>query len=217
MFMKSREWLVHILIGIILVVVLWGCIGVSEQNPQTEERHYPTVFITPLVTQIIATRPAATSTPEEEPTPIPIDDTSWNPLKVAAYYPIRGCVASRLHIGDAAFVSYNGGKMGVYPSKDIEYAPLVRMTEPGEAFVIVDGPWCVQNTLVWEVKTTDEEDSTETQGAMTWKIANYVPEGNGEQYWLLPLQTNPGIPTPKPTSMNAYVLRLKAPKGCGRR
>jgi len=217
---KIKEWLVHLLIGMIIVILLWGCIGVSEQNTETEQRHYPTVFITPLVTQIIATRSASTATPEEELTSTPIADTSWNPLKVAAYYPIRGCVASRLHIGDAAFVAYNGGKMGVYPSKDIEYSPLVRTTQPGEAFMIVEGPWCVQNTLIWKVNTTNEEDSVGIGSPMVNEIENYVPEGNGEQYWLLPLQSNPGIATPISTKTNqaAFItIRPFIPKGCGGR
>jgi hypothetical protein len=200
-----------------LALLLSACIGTTQQNSQPEQRNYPTVFITPLVTQIIATRSAPTPTPQEESTPTQIIAASYDPLKVKAYYPITGCVASRLRVGDSAFVAYNGGQMGVYTSKDITFAPLLRNAETGESFLITDGPWCDEKTIVWKVRTMNEEDSVEDAGGWAWEIENYVPEGNGDQYWLLPLESNPGIPTPKPTQQRLmYYVKLHFP-GCGRR
>jgi len=206
----TRPALLHAAMS--LSILLSACIGSSQQSSQPEQRNYPTLFITPMVTQVIATRSAPTATPEEESTPTQVLSSSYDPLKVSIYYPVKGCVASRLRVGDAAFVAYNGGQMGVYPSKDIAFAPILRYAQTGEAFLITEGPWCDENTLVWKVETTDEEQ-------IEMDIENYVPEGNGEQYWLLPLETNPGIPTPNPTEQQAY--KLSFPKGyfrgCGHR
>jgi len=219
MVIKRIKWLALLQVVMSLSILLSACVGSSQQPSQPEQRNYPTLFITPLITQVIATRSAPTATPEEESTPTQIMSSSYDPLKARIYYPIRGCVASRLHIGDAAFVATNSGQMGVYPSKDINFAPLIRYAEMGEAFMITDGPWCQDNTLIWRVNTTNEEDSTGSSGgSINWEVENYVPEGNGEQYWLLPLQANPGIATPKPTQSQAYFVSFpKGIKGCGRR
>lgn len=191
-----------------LAILLSGCVGSTQQSSQPEQRNYPTLFITPMVTQVIATRSAPTATPEEESTPTQVLSSSYDPLKVAIYYPIRECVASRLRVGDSAFVAYNGGQMGVYPTSDITFAPMLRYAQTGEAFLITDGPWCEENTIIWKVKTIDEEQ-------IEMGVENYVPEGNGEMYWLLPLEENPGIATPKPTQQQG--LQVSIPKfyrGC---
>ncbi len=202
-----------------LAIILSACIGATQQTTENQQRNYPTVFITPLITQIIATRSAPTPTPELESTPTPTDTGGFDPFRANIYYPIRGCVGSRLKIGDAAFVAYNGGQMGLYVSKDINFSPVVRRVQPGEAFLITAGPWCENGTIVWKVRTTNEEDGIEESNGYVWEIDNYAPEGNGEQYWLLPLETNPGIPTPHPTQRNmsnAFTLHFPN-KGCGHR
>lgn len=219
MYHKRMNWLALIVVITSLSILLSACVGSSQGSSQPEQRSYPTLFITPVVTQVVATRSAPTPTFEEESTPTPMMSSSYDPYMARIYYPIRGCVASRLHIGDSAFVASTSGQMGIYPSTDIDFAPLVRNVELGEAFLIVDGPWCQKNTLIWRVKTTNEEDSIEkTGGSLEWEIENYVPEGNGNEYWLLPLQSNPGIATPKATQVQAYFVSLpKGIKGCGRR
>ena len=192
MFSKNKLWLVLVpaMMSMVLTLTAFGgtTLGVTNIQPGT----YPTVFITPMVTQIVATRPAPTSTPEEEPTPTQTSSGSWDPLAVNIYYPLRGCVASRLRPGDSAFVAYGSAQVAAYPSEDIWFAPQLRRLSPGEAILIVDGPWCYEKTLVWKVRTQVEVEGRKEV---------FVPEGNGEQYWLLPLQSNPGIATPKPTQV----------------
>ena len=219
MSIKRIKWLALLLFVMGLPILLSACVGASQQSSPPEQRNYPTLFITPMITQVIATRSAPTPTPEEEATPTQFMSSSYDPLKAKIYYPIRGCVASRLHIGDSAFVATNSGQMGIYPSKDINFAPIIRYADAGEAFLITDGPWCQGSTLIWKVRTTDDDDSNAgSGGSINWVIENYAPEGNGELYWLLPLETNPGIATPKPTQSQAYFFSFpKGIKGCGGR
>jgi hypothetical protein len=93
-----------------------------------------------------------------------------------------GCSASRLHVGDRAFVAYISGVAGFYMGKDIYFAPLIRRPLVGEEVEIIGGPFCQTNNLIWKVfSVTDQSEA-------------YMPEGNGQEYWLLPLQ--PPTPTP---------------------
>ena len=167
----------------IAMLVIAACGGSAQETaaPTVE----PVVMITQYVTQIVATRipttpvPAATSTLAGPPP----RSKGWDPLAQPISYPGMGCVASRLHVGDRAFAAYIDNLAGIYQSKDIEDAPLFRKPIAGEELEILDGPWCRNGALVW--KTLSKAD----------ELVGFTPEGNGQQYWLLPLQ--PYTPTPK--------------------
>lgn len=168
-------------IALILALFVSGCASSTPEVVQPPVQ--PVVMVTQFVTQIVATRPPATSTPLPTNTLVPyVSSGGWDPLAQPVYYPAMGCVASRLYIGQRAFVAYIDGIAGIYQSKDIEDAPLFRKPIPGEILEILDGPWCRNGALVWKTLSLSDE------------LVGYTPEGNGRQYWLLPMQ--PYTPTP---------------------
>lgn len=156
-----------------LILTLTGCAGASAtaQPPVN-----PTVVIVQYVTQIVATvtpAPAVTPIPPTKPAPAP--SGGYDPFAVDPYYPLSGCqMASRLRVGDVAFVAAGGEQFGIHYSKDVGFSPIDRKLASGELLYILDGPTCNRNGLVWEV-LADADDSR-----------GYVIEGNGETYWLLP-------------------------------
>ncbi len=164
------------LVGILVVVLalVSACATAPTQPPEQSELVYPTVIITQYVTQIVAT---PTITPIPPPTKqvqviTPAVYTGWDPFKVDIYYPIKGCVASRLYIDDVAFVA--GGPVGLHMSENVLDSPTYRNLEPGELIDIEAGPWCINSTLVWKVGAEDGS-------------VGFAAEGNGENYYLLPM------------------------------
>jgi hypothetical protein len=135
----------------------------------------PTIVIVQYVTQIVATvtpAPPVTAIPPTKNAPAA---TGYDPFAVQPYYPLSGCqMASRLRVGDVAFVAAGGEQFGIHYSKDVGFAPIARQLTSGELLYILDGPTCNRNGLVWEVLA----DADDTLG--------YAIEGNGETYWLLP-------------------------------
>lgn len=167
-----------VLLGLVssLMVFVSACIGSVAQSPQQPQVIYPTVVITQFVTQVVAT---PTTAPTVAPKPVvqaaaPVTTGGWDPMSVPIYYPLRGCVASRIHEGDVAFVANNAGGLGIHYSKDVHYSPIFRNLESGELIDIVKGPWCNEGTIIWKA-ATDEG------------YIGFVAEGNGSVYWLLPM------------------------------
>ncbi len=173
----------YLVLGMVLLTLLvaTACGGSAQEVAQPTLE--PMIMVTQYVTQVVATRipttpaPVATSTLAAAPR-----SAGWDPLAQPIYYPIMDCVASRLHIGDRAFVAFVNDLVGIYQSKDIEDAPLFRKPNAGEELEILDGPWCRNGALVWQTLAKADE------------LVGFTPEGNGQQYWLLPLQ--PYTPTP---------------------
>ncbi len=148
---------------------------VMEENPTPTSQ--PTLIITQVVTEIITPTPQPvlpTSPPTQanEPTLTP----TYDPFSVPIYYPLPDCVASRLRKGDTAMVSYQGGDNAIRYSPDMSLSEnIVHYASPGDRLIIRDGPYCSYGWLVWFVETLDG-------------FLGYTPEGNGESYWLLPVQ-----------------------------
>ena len=154
-----------------LILVVSGCVPAPAQTPVD-----PTVIIVQYVTQVVATvtpQPPAgpTAVPPTKPAPAA---SGFDPYSVKPYYPISGCVASRLHPGDVAFVATGGEQMGIHYSRDVGFSPIARSLVPGELLYIIDNATCNRNGLVWEVLA----DSDNTHG--------FVIEGDGETYWVMP-------------------------------
>lgn len=148
---------------------------IMEETP-TPTTH-PTLIITQVVTEIITPTPEPAK-PTQAPTEIsePTSTPTYDPFSAPIYYPLPNCVASRLHIGDTAMVSYLGGANGIRYSIDMSIGDnIVRYAQPGERLIIRDGPYCSYGWLVWFVETMDG-------------FLGYTPEGNGETYWLVPVQ-----------------------------
>ncbi|MCZ7554235.1 MAG: hypothetical protein M5U05_16930 [Anaerolineales bacterium] len=82
-------------------------------------------------------------------------------------------MASRLQIGDLAMVSLQGGPNGIRYGRDLYYDTIIAYAQPGAILEITNGPWCSHGWLVWMVRTQDG-------------TVGYTPEGDGNEYWLLP-------------------------------
>ena len=135
-----------------------------------------TVAITQVVTEVITATPLPPSaTPEPSPTPSPTlaPTATWDPLSAPIYYPLDDCAASRLSVGDKAFVSY-GGEVGIRYGQDLHYDFVAVTANMGDVLDITAGPYCSWGWIIWMVQTSDG-------------FVGFAPEGNGETYWLLPV------------------------------
>jgi hypothetical protein len=170
----KKKCLALAVIGLSLILFFPACLSVAPRSTQPVQVVYPTVLITQYVTQVVATpailpKPLPTTDSNQTPSVV---DVSWDPFAAVIYYPIAGCVASRLHKGDVAFAATEG--LALHASKDIGYSPENRALQPAEMVDITQGPWCNSGSLIWKVKTSDGTDG-------------FAPEGNGELYALLPM------------------------------
>jgi hypothetical protein len=201
---QKRWWIVSLILT--LVMALSACAGFSTaQQPQMV---YPTVVIVQYVTQVVATvTPAPPVTPQPpkaanpQPQKVLVNDGSYDPFAAPIYYPLKGCpVASRLKVGDVAFVANNTSVSGMHMDKQVGSSPLVRKFSAGELLNIIDGPYCARTGLVWEVS-----DAAGEKG--------FAAEGDGSTYWLLPFGQEVAADEMKPS---AYVQlpSLYKPYGC---
>jgi hypothetical protein len=170
----KKKGLALAVIGLSLLLFVPACLSVAPRATQAVQVVYPTVVITQYITQVVATptiTPVPPPTSESKQTPS-VENVGWDPFTVQIYYPLIGCVASRLHEGDVAFVANAG--VDLYNTKDTGYSPTYRKLLPGEMVDITKGPWCSNGAVIWKVDTADG-------------LAGFVPEGDGETYWLLPM------------------------------
>ena len=167
----------HRLAGLVvlasLILIVSGCAGApaASQPPAN-----PTVIIVQYVTQVVATvTPAPPSPPTTAPTPKVLTAGGFDPYSVKPYYPINGCqVASRLHVGDVAFVASGANSLNIHVSRNVGFSPVVRKLTPGELLYITKEATCNGNGLVWGVVADSD------------LVDGFVLEGNGENYWILP-------------------------------
>lgn len=145
---------------------------IMEEATPTPEVRVMTQVVTQIITPTPPLVPPKTATPSPSPGPSP--SPTWDPLAVPIYYPLEGCVASRLHVGDKVFVTLVGGPNAIRYGLDLQYDTIAIYAQPGDTLEIIGGPWCSHGWIVWFVRTLT--------GFM-----GYTPEGNGEEYWLLPL------------------------------
>lgn len=172
MFLRNRMRLA-LLAGLVLIISGCALLPATAQPAAN-----PTVVIVQYVTQVVATvtpAPPAVDTPVPPTQAAPASAGGYDPFSVEPYYPLTGCqVASRLHVGDVAFVATGGEVYGIHYSRNVGFAPIARKLTPGETLFIIGDPTCNRNGLVWEVLA----DADDTRG--------FVLEGNGESYWILP-------------------------------
>ncbi|MCZ7554234.1 MAG: hypothetical protein M5U05_16925 [Anaerolineales bacterium] len=176
---RLQIWLcLAVLAGVSLIAT--ACVSIPAQpinEGNNNANAQPVVLITQMVTQIVATptiTPAPPQISEVFEAPAPVASSGYDPFSVPIYYPIRGCFASRLHVGDVAFVANGAGTIGIHQTHDIGYAPIWRHLNPGELMDVIDGPWCDRGALTWKIATSDG-------------LVGFVPEGDGNTYWLLPM------------------------------
>jgi len=143
----------------------------------------PTNTSVPVVVQ----QPTATKTPNFTPTP-------------KVYSPLSGCAASRLHVGDSAFINYETGQVGMRSEPVGKIGDtLVRKLKEGEIVHIIDGPECDLGWVFWKVRTVFSE-------------TGWIPEGDGSEFWVVPITTYEVCPGAKPTRLNVGDMAFVEPK-----
>lgn len=174
---NTKERYIFPLVVTCLLLVTIAC-GISSAQVQTAE---PTITPTVIETQIPTetTPPTETSVIESpavpSPTFVPVVTTTYDPASVPIYYPLEDCAASRLYVGDKAFVTFEGGPNGIRYGNDLHEDNIIGYAQPGETLEILEGPFCSYGWIVWFVQTEEG-------------LEGYTPEGSGEKYWLLPHQ-----------------------------
>ncbi len=110
--------------------------------------------------------PTKTSTPKKTTTPI-----------FATHFPISNCAASRLHLGDSAYVDFNEGRNAIRSTPDTHPSDnKIAFAEVGEVLWIVGGPECNYGWLLWEVRTI-------------YGVQGWTPETDGSRFFLVPIST----------------------------
>ena len=174
--MDKQKW-VYLLCIVSLLLASMACRVeaprlILDESPTVQ----PTIMITQVITQIItATTVPTTPTPPPSPTAEPSPTPTFDPLSVPIYYPLADCVASRLHVGDRAMVSLVGGPNGIRYGPDVHEDMIDSYAQPGDILQIVGGPICSWGWIVWLVETQNG-------------VRGYTPEGDGNTYWLLPVE-----------------------------
>jgi hypothetical protein len=135
----------------------------------------PPPVITLIVTEMITSTPQPTSTPIPTSTPEKTPTPTYDPLSAPIYYPLEGCAASRLYVGDQAMVSLVGGANAIRQSSDMHTGIIDYYAQPGEILKIVGGPECSYGWIVWLVETPSG-------------FRGFTPEGDGNTYWLFPVR-----------------------------
>ncbi len=177
--MRKMRGMQKVILAIALVSALGlsGCGGGAPMAASQQEITPPVIIITQVVTQIVPPTPIPmTDTPQPSPTPEPPTPTpTFDPASAPVYYPIKGCVASRLHVGDIAMVSRVGGPNGIRYGLDLHYDTIIAYAQPGTLLEIIAGPWCSHGWIVWMVRMADG-------------TVGFTPEGDGNRYFLFPVQ-----------------------------
>lgn len=123
----------------------------------------------PILPSLTFTR-IPTLTPVSSSTPTP----ALNPH--ATWYPCQGVYASRLHVGDHAYVSYDPplpNRVRAQPNVD---SPLIGSLAVGEKMEILQGPICAGGWVWWQIKSLEQN------------LTGWTAEGDASSYWLVPLQ-----------------------------
>jgi hypothetical protein len=173
---KARGLALFLLTASLLAVALACRVEAPKIILENEPTLAPTVAITQVVTEVVTATPlppTATLPPSPTPTSPPLPTATWDPLSAPIYYPLEDCAASRLKVGGKAFVA-NGGEVGIRYGQDIHYDSVATTAQMGDVLDITAGPYCSWGWIIWMVQTKDG-------------FVGFIPEGNGETYWLLPV------------------------------
>lgn len=139
---------------------------------------------------------APTSTPfipTEPPRPV-VSPTA------KTYYPLSDCSPSQIHPGDSVYVNYDTGKMSMREEPTARIGDsLIRKLDEGEVLHIIDGPVCDMDWVFWKVRTVHSEKG-------------WIPEGDGDEFWVLPLNIEHVCTGAKPTRLWVGARAFVEPK-----
>jgi hypothetical protein len=161
---RPASWL---MLGLLLLVN--ACVPAVTPAPSTPQ----VLVITQVLTQVVTPTPVPpmpTAPPSSTPEPTP----TFDPYSAPIYYPLKDCVGSRLHVGDVAMVTPGGTANAIRYSVDLQADAIAGYAQPGTYLTIVEGPWCSHGWIVWQVQMADG-------------LVGFTPEGNGNEYWLVPI------------------------------
>ena len=148
--------------------------------PETPSPLFITVTATPTQILIITPSRIVVTTPYSSPTvtltatPRPTSTRTLTPTD-DSWQACRNTYASRLHIGDQAYVGFDPpypNNVREEPGMDAE---IIGKINPGEEILIIDGPACANNWVWWLMRSRKT-------GLVGW-----TAEGDIEGYWLVPL------------------------------
>lgn len=144
-------------------------------------------------------KPTNTSVPVVVQQPTATNAANFTPTP-KVYSPLSGCADSRLHVGDSAFVNYETGRVGMRSEPVGKIGDtLVRKLEEGEIIHIIDGPKCDLGWVFWKVRTVNSE-------------TGWVPEGDGSEFWVIPIATYEVCPGAKPARLRVGDTAFVEPK-----
>ena len=185
-----------------------------EAAPETEEEE-TLVWSDPEETDSAPTaiQPQVNDTDVPEPTPRPTNTdvpvVVQQPTATTAvnftptprvYSPLSECAASRLHVGDSAFINFETGRVGMRSKPVAKIGDtLVRKLEEGEIVHVIDGPVCDLGWVFWKVRTVYSE-------------TGWIPEGDGSEFWVVPIATYDVCTGAKPTRLRVGDRAFVEPK-----
>ena len=150
----------------------------SMQQPTKPE--IPTLTKSSLATStIVAQQPSATQLIEPTATET-LNPTSTKKVTLSPtleiYFPLPGCAASRLHLGDVGIVTADGGnhirsEPNTNPSDNI-----VGHADQGAYINVIGGPECNYGWMLWEVASSAGE-------------RGWIAETDGKVFWIEPFPT----------------------------
>lgn len=163
--------------------------AITATQPNMNELISPPSTPRPTNTSVsvVVQQPTATKAPNFTPTP-------------QVYSPLSRCAASRLHVGDSAYVNYETGRVGMRSEPVATIGDkLVRKLEEGEILHIIDGPKCDLGWIFWKVRTVYSE-------------TGWIPEGDGSEFWVVPISTYDVCSGAKPTRLRVGDRAFVEPK-----
>lgn len=168
-----------------------------------EEEELSPTTTQPNMNEIII--PTSTPRPIDTPTPVIVQQptatraSNFTPTP-QVYSPLSRCAASRLHLGNSAYVNFDTGRVGMRSDPVATIGDtLVRKLEEGEILHIIDGPKCDLGWIFWKVRTVYSE--------MGW-----IPEGDGSEFWVVPISTYDVCSGAKPTRLRVGDRAFVEPK-----
>jgi hypothetical protein len=160
---------------ILLIGILLSLSACSSPTPQVQvveiTRLVPqTVVVTQVVTQIVTVMVPAPTATLIPPTPTSEEFSYYYP------FPNSQCGLSIIHVGDEVYVNYFGPSDTNFLRTDPDTGSIINVVavaHNGARMVVVGGPVCSYNLIMWQVKMDD--------GNIYW-----TAEGNGKDFWLIP-------------------------------
>jgi serine/threonine-protein kinase len=133
----------------------------------------PTPF--PSWTSVLTLPPSLTFTPTLVPSLTPSPSPTEIPEANPTWQPCPGALASRLHVGNRAYVSHDPPLANRVRAQPKTGSTIVGLLQPGEKMEIVGGPACSDQWVWWQIRS------------LVSSLTGWTAEGDTTTYWLVPL------------------------------